>query len=39
MKRAIRVLDPIPAYRGYPTKILQDNSPEFITNILELWAI
>ena len=37
-QRVIRVLDRIAAYRGYPRRLRQDNGPEFISHILELWA-
>jgi putative transposase len=35
--RIIRVLDRIAAYRGYPKRLRQDNWPEFICYVLELW--
>lgn len=37
-QRVIRVLDRIAAYRGYPKRLRQDNGPEFISHVLELWA-
>ena len=37
-QRAVRVLERVVAWRGYPTKLRMDNGPEFISITLASWA-
>lgn len=37
-ERVVRVLDNLAEYRGCPQRLRSDNGPEFIAQVLELWA-